>query len=383
LSHELLGKSEVHAVSPTPDFDDDLDDLEWAERSEFWLQELAPKKTRAIPKRREHLPLILAGHGVRMNIDNGALVIRNGRTHHPQIPEEWRLFRGDRFLPSRIVMLDGDGHLTFDVLAWLSEQNIPLIQIDWMGTVVTVAGAHGYSADRKLAGAQKAAKENGKAMDIAVSLIREKLTACAATIDTLTATAPSAAQVVKHLLMENQKMISHPPNTISEILGIEGRAASRYFGAMRDLPLKWKGVGARPVPSDWHKIGSRLSPLSKRNRDAVHPVNAMLNYGYSMLENQVRVAVVAAGLDPTIGCLHSTYDEQHALVFDLMEPLRPVVDREVLKLVRRHNFSPGDFTLTAEGICRLNPQLTRAVVKQVDLEAQIGAVVRTFVGQIA
>lgn len=112
------------------------DDHEWAERAEFWIAELNRRPKNYRQKRRQHLPLILAGHGVRMNIDNGTLLIRNGFTHHPQKPEQYRYFRGDRLLPSRIVMLDGDGYLTFDVLAWLSEQNIPLIQLDWMGSVI-------------------------------------------------------------------------------------------------------------------------------------------------------------------------------------------------------------------------------------------------------
>jgi CRISPR/Cas system-associated endonuclease Cas1 len=32
-----------------------------------------------------------------------------------------------------------------------------------------------------------------------------------------------------------------------------------------------------------------------------------------------------------------------------MEPLRPIVDRDVLQLVHRHKFKPADFTLTTKG----------------------------------
>ncbi len=34
----------------------------------------------------------------------------------------------------------------------------------------------------------------------------------------------------------------------------------------------------------------------------------------------------------------------------------------VLELVRETTFSPGDFTLRADGACRLNPELARRVV---------------------
>jgi CRISPR/Cas system-associated endonuclease Cas1 len=75
--------------------------------------------------------------------------------------------------------------------------------------------------------------------------------------------------------------------------------------------------------------------------------------------------VVAIGLDPTIGILHGNARGQHGLVFDLMEPQRPVVDREILGFVQSRTFHPADFTLTNDGVCRLNPELARHVVRAV------------------
>ena len=67
-------------------------------------------------------PLILTGHGVSLKIEAGTLLIRNGFTHYPQKQETYRYFKGDADLPPRIIMLDGSGSLTFDVLTWLNEQ---------------------------------------------------------------------------------------------------------------------------------------------------------------------------------------------------------------------------------------------------------------------
>ena len=99
------------------------------------------------------------------------------------------------------------------------------------------------------------------------------------------------------------------------------------------------------------------------NRNATHPVNAMLNYAYTVLESQMRIATVSQGLDPTLGYLHVCRPRRIALVYDLMEPLRPLVDRLVLDLVLSHTFSPHDFELSADGICRLHPQLARQLVQ--------------------
>jgi CRISPR-associated protein Cas1 len=101
---------------------------------------------------------------------------------------------------------------------------------------------------------------------------------------------------------------------------------------------------------------------SGRNRHATHPVNAMLNYAYAVLESQLRISTLSQGLDPTIGYLHACRPGRVALVYDLMEPLRPRVDRSVLGFLLSHAFSPGDFVLRADGVCRLHPQLARQMI---------------------
>src|SRR5438552_939596 len=92
------------------------DDRKWAERSAYWQQPAAWKPREANQKRRHRNPLVLGGHGVRLRIDRGSLFVQNGFTHYPQQREEWRFFPGHADLPSRIVVVDGDGSVTFDVL---------------------------------------------------------------------------------------------------------------------------------------------------------------------------------------------------------------------------------------------------------------------------
>jgi CRISPR-associated protein Cas1 len=66
----------------------------------------------------------------------------------------------------------------------------------------------------------------------------------------------------------------------------------------------------------------------------------MLNYAYAVLESRVRSEIVTHGYDPMIGYLHSYNKDRAALVIDLMEPLRTVVDRVALDLVRKQTFEP-------------------------------------------
>jgi CRISP-associated protein Cas1 len=63
-------------------------------------------------------------------------------------------------------------------------------------------------------------------------------------------------------------------------------------------------------------------------------INSLLNYGYAVLRAGVARAVMAAGLHPGFGLMHSNRSNPMVLIDDLMEPFRPSVDREVYRLVR-------------------------------------------------
>lgn len=63
-------------------------------------------------------------------------------------------------------------------------------------------------------------------------------------------------------------------------------------------------------------------------------VNGLLNYGYAVLRAGVARAVMAAGLHPSFGLMHSNRSNPMVLVDDLMEPFRPTVDREVWRLIK-------------------------------------------------
>jgi len=108
---------------------------------------------------------------------------------------------------------------------------------------------------------------------------------------------------------------------------------------------------------------SRHSPLhdGRGPKDAVDPINCALNLGYAFLEAETKIACHAAGLDPALGLLHADRDARLSFIYDLMEPCRPVVDRLVLDFAAAHTFAPTDVTLLPNGVCRLHPQLARAV----------------------
>ena len=64
----------------------------------------------------------------------------------------------------------------------------------------------------------------------------------------------------------------------------------------------------------------------KRDYNGEDPVNAALNYGYSILRAIVARSVVAGGLCASLGVAHRSKYNGFALADDLIEPFRPVVD---------------------------------------------------------
>ncbi len=119
----------------------------------------------------------------------------------------------------------------------------------------------------------------------------------------------------------------------SVLMGHEGRASNIYFDALRTL-----------IPDDF-QFNRRIKHPSP------DPVNVMLSYGYGILYSRIRFALIKARLNPYHGVLHSTYRNQEALVYDLIEEFRqPVVDKTVLAMIGKKQVSPEDFSMNG-GSC--------------------------------
>lgn len=73
--------------------------------------------------------------------------------------------------------------------------------------------------------------------------------------------------------------------------------------------------------------------------------------------------MLAMGLDPGMGILHSDLKSRDSFVFDVIEPLRPVVDGWVLTLLAERTFAARVFFETRQGVCRLIPPLPQALAE--------------------
>ena len=97
----------------------------------------------------------------------------------------------------------------------------------------------------------------------------------------------------------------------------------------------------------------RISPLTGSPRLAANPANAILNYLYSVLESEARLAAAALGLDPGMGVLHVDTPARDSLACDLMEPVRAQVDAYLLDWITRQPLRREWFVEQSDGNCRL------------------------------
>lgn len=99
---------------------------------------------------------------------------------------------------------------------------------------------------------------------------------------------------------------------------LEAQAARRYWKALLGLDLP-EGFTRDPDGS---------------------PPNDMLNYGYGVLRATVARAVCSAGLHPSFGLHHHNRYNPFCLADDLMEPLRPLVDRAAVQWIASNPLAP-------------------------------------------
>src|SRR5208282_2455191 len=94
----------------------------------------------------------------------------------------------------------------------------------------------------------------------------------------------------------------------------ESRAARHY----------WKHL--LPRLSEWPKTDEK-----RRTPGTREGVNGMLDYGYAVVRTAVLRSLAAHGFIAALGIAHSAKAGSFALADDLMEPLRPWLDVQLLR----------------------------------------------------
>lgn len=123
--------------------------------------------------------------------------------------------------------------------------------------------------------------------------------------------------------------------SLASLRGFEGAAAAAYFAGYCHLfadSLNFNGRKKRPPPD---------------------PVNACLSLGYTLLHYDAVRACQIVGLDSMLGFYHDVNFGRESLACDLMEPLRPVMDRWVWQMFKERQLRVDHFS-DDNGRCQMN-----------------------------
>ena len=136
--------------------------------------------------------------------------------------------------------------------------------------------------------------------------------------------------------------------TLDEVRGIEGAAARAYFGAF---------VAMIRCEREQFALNGRT------RRPPLDRGNALLSFTYALLLADCMAALMAAGLDPNVGFLHTDRPGRASLALDLMEEFRTLLaDRLVLASINRRQIAPQGFQIREGGAVEMSPETRRAVV---------------------
>jgi len=290
--------------------------------------------------------LTLHGFGVRVRMQSGHLEIEDG------VGPDRRTLRlarvGHRL--RRLVCISEDGFVTLSALKWLSDVGASFLMLDRMGKVLFVTGPTAPS-DSRLRLAHSLALGNGTALTISKKLISAKLSGQETLArDKLKNSVTADAIAGFRMRLDNA-------DNLDSLRTLEAHAAVAYWNAWRDVPILWPKSDLRRVPDHWHTFGTRASPLTGGPRLAVNPPSAILNFLFAVCESEARLALAILGLDPGIGFLHIPRANRDSMAFDIMEPVRPDVERWLYHWLSTEPLRRADFFETATGNCRLMSHL--------------------------
>jgi CRISPR-associated protein Cas1 len=241
-----------------------------------------------------------------------------------------------------IAFLGEGGHITIDAIKWCEAQGVSICILGWHGDLISITTPNSIS-NVTIRRAQFAANR----LTVAQVILKRKLQSQVAIGKLPAATVRATMPKIK------------AARSVDELNVIEARAALEYWSNW-SFSLKHR---KRNWPPRWTLFAYRASLISGGPRHATHPVNAILNYAYSVVAAQVTRSLITAGFDSTAGFLHADAEGRHSLTYDALELLRADIDARILPWVAAHTWKRSDFPVTPQGGVRLQPTLAALVVQ--------------------
>ncbi|AKA49675.1 CRISPR-associated protein Cas1 [uncultured archaeon] len=317
-------------------------------------------------------PLLLSGFGISIEVNKARLTIKQ--------KNDILTFEPHR-MPYDSIVIDGHyGSMSFEAMRWLSKHDVPVILLNWNGNLLSIMSPkEGNSGQLRMKQYEKYLKKEERTV-IAEKIIKEKIGKSLALLENLADFHQEInfekikkafskefedfnLKKEKINILKDEKTKKNKTNAekrdlkkkIADLMMYEGRIASAYWSEL-------SGIFNKIAPE--FNFESRKNLSYSWNMNASDPINALLNYGYAILEGMVRKYVNTIGLDPSIGFLHEIAPSKYPLVYDLQELFRHVVDYSVIQILES-GLKKSDFIITENYHIRLKPNTARLLIERI------------------
>ena len=145
--------------------------------------------------------------------------------------------------------------------------------------------------------------------------------------------------------------------SIQQLMTYEGRIAGIYHDNLTAI--------FRNLYPEFNFTG-RKNKSNSRNYNASDEIHALLNYGYAILESEIRKIINSIGLDYSIGFLHEINQSRTPLVYDIQELFRWLIVVSVIQLLEEKNIKKSDFIITENYHTRLGENVAKLLIEKIN-----------------
>jgi len=306
-------------------------------------------------------PLLITGFGTSINVDKRKLIITN------------RL-KGTKleFFPHKInhdgIIIDGHtGNITFEAMRWLSKHNINVTLLNWNGQLLAnVMPEQPKSGKLRIKQYQKYLNFESR-FEIALKIVQVKVNNSLNLLKELSRFYESVdfTKIRKSAEKEDLQLLQIMKNSekqdvtksIKQLMTYEGRIGGIYLENITKI--------FNQLYPEFHFTG-RKNKSNSRNYNASDEINALLNYGYAVLESEIRKSINSVGLDYTVGFLHEINLSRTPLVYDIQELFRWLIDISVIQLLEEKKIKKSDFIITENYHTRLGEDVVKLLIEKIN-----------------
>jgi CRISP-associated protein Cas1 len=317
----------------------------------------------------EHIA-IAHGFKIELRVLYGHLVIRDGIGRHRR---ERKYPKADRTL-KRIVITGPDGYLTLEALIWCREHGITVTTLNLDCELVAHYATTDHVTQPSLLRRQATVSDTDTGTEIARELLIRKVNGQADLLLKLFNDSNTAGRLYHYAeRMALSDAITQRERDTASLSELEGWAGRDYFATWAGrVRIDWDTKSLDRIPANWITYLGRSSQIigGGKKYNASDPVNAMLNYAYTLGYAECRTACIAHGLSPALGFIHADKPGRDSLALDVLEAIRPDIDAYVLELTgigtRARRFTWADFSEPygyEPGTCRLVAPLTHEIAE--------------------